>query len=311
MMNEGAGADVGPPSTSGRLILRGDSSNVHPRWDAPSWIGAGVRRRWMEVIISSTWSPPTVTSWGSRTRNRPATWADLYPRLKSRAPELITPCIISAHSPPQPQETVPQSVAVMVVHGPVSRCLHKSIKSWFLSLDNGNHVNLFCRWVWIQGTCLWPSIILTELPETGTWWNTEKRLENQVSGSAVRSNRSFWLVLQTCCRNSCRRCRNQIFRFSVDKNSRTGFIGYLLSSEQTSADFKNNVTRTHVWRLKKSIFSCYKRTRGLQDLLPEVLITLLQQCLLKLLQYNLAHWLIGTLREKRHCIFSKNQHCYW
>lgn len=121
--------------------------------------------------------------------------------------------------------------------------LPKSIKSWFLSLDRGNHVSLFCRWwVWIQGTRPWPSIILTELPESGTWWNTEKRLENKVNVSAGHSNQSFWLLLQTCCCN--RRCRNQIFRFSVDKNSRTGFIWYLLSSEQTSADFKNIVTRT-------------------------------------------------------------------
>lgn len=130
-------------------------------------------------------------------------------------------------------------------HPLLLNCLHNSITSWFLSLDHGNHVSLFCRsWVWIQGTRLWPSITLTELPETGTWWNTEKSSENKVNGSAGRSNQSFWLVLQTCCRN--RRCWNQIFRFRVDKNSRTGFIWYLLSSEETSADFKNIVTRTHV-----------------------------------------------------------------
>lgn len=214
MMNEGAGADVGPPFTSGRLVLRGDSSNMQPRWDAPSWIGAGVQRRWMEVIISTTCPPPTMTSWGSRTHNHPATWAEIYPQLKmisSWNHHILHYFWLAAHLPPQPQENVSQGLAVIVrpdvtdankadlflkapnfsppsvfgwlsladyvvceldrEHPLLLNCSNNSKKSWFLFFDHGNQVNMFCRWrVCIQGTF----IILTELPETGTWWTLKK-----------------------------------------------------------------------------------------------------------------------------------------
>lgn len=82
-----------------------------------------------------------------------------------------------------------------------TNCLHKSIMSCFLSLDHGNHVNLFCMcWVWLQETCLWPSTVLS--------WQNFLRLEP--SGTLKKGWKTKWtdlLCIQIqafgwCCRRA-------------------------------------------------------------------------------------------------------------